>query len=214
MLRRPAAPLHARITHTGDVFAARHAPHAIEPDVEQMLVAAYSEPHRAYHDLTHIAEVLGWFDVVADEVGWLGPRDVFDAILFHDAVYDTMAPHGDNEARSATLAVRSGASERTAELIRLTARHGAMTSADVDIDAAHFLDADTAILGAAPGAFDAYDEAIAREHSAVPPAAYRVGRRAFLEKMLVRPQLFLSDFFHTRLDAQARENLARAIARL
>jgi len=195
------------------VFATRHAPYTVSPEVERVLVAGYSEPHRAYHNLSHIAELLRWFDVVGDEVGWDAPRDVYDAILFHDAVYDPLAPHGDNEARSAQVARQLGGSERAAELILMTARHGAITRADLDRDAAHFLDSDTAILGSAPAEFDGYDAAIALEYEHVPAEAFRAGRRGFLEKMLARPRIFLTDFFHDRLDAAARANLARAIAR-
>lgn len=202
--------LHADITHTAYVFAARHAPYALSPDIESVLAGHYAEPHRAYHNAAHIAEVLRWFDVVGDAIGWQSPRDVYDAILFHDVIYDPT--RSDNEAKSAELALQHGASERTAELVRLTAKHGSITEADSD--AAHFLDADTAILGAAPAEFDAYDAAIAIEYKHVPPDAYRAGRRAFLEKMQARPRLFLTDFFHARLDAAARANLTRAISRL
>jgi predicted metal-dependent HD superfamily phosphohydrolase len=188
------------------VFEARNAPYRIAPETEHVLVAHYSEPHRAYHDLAHIAELLRWFDALT----WESPRDVYDAILFHDAIYDPA--RGDNEERSAQLALAHGASPRAAELIRLTAKHGSITSADRD--AAQFLDADTAILGAEPAAFDAYDAAIRIEYAHVPDAAFRAGRRAFLEKMQARPRLFLTDYFHDRLDTRARANLARAISRL
>jgi len=192
------------------VFTARHAPLVLAPDAEAVLRAAYAEPHRAYHDAAHIAELLRWFDVVADEVGWDDPVAVYLAILFHDAVYDPLAK--DNEARAANLAQLHGASERTAALIRLTARHGALAPGDVDRDAAHFLDADTAILGAAPAVFDAYDAAIAREYAAVPAAQFRTGRGRFLAGLRARPRIFLSELFHARLDAAARANLARAAA--
>ncbi len=175
---------------------------------------AYGESQRAYHTAKHIEEVLRWFDIVVDEVGWERPIDAYLAILFHDAVYDPTAPHGDNEARSARLAQElGGAGERTAEMILMTARHGSISRDDAHRDAAHFLDADTAILGSAPAEFDAYDAGIAFEYSHVPPEPFRAGRRAFLEKMLARPRIFLSDLFHDRLDAAARANLARTIAR-
>lgn len=193
------------------MFAARHAPHAVSPEVEQLLRARYSEPHRAYHDLRHIAELLRWFDTVADEVGWKSPHDVFDAILFHDAIYDAQAK--DNETRSAALALAHGCSQRTAELIALTALHGKLQRDEVDDDAALFLDCDTAILGAPPAEFDAYDRAIAIEYDFAPPDEYRAGRGAFLRMMRERPRLFLTEYFHARLDAAARANLDRAIAR-
>jgi predicted metal-dependent HD superfamily phosphohydrolase len=196
------------------VFTCRHAPLRISREVEQFLRTAYGEPQRAHHTGQHLDEVLRWFDVVADEVGWERPADAYLAILFHDAVYDPTAPPGDNEARSARLAQElAGAGERAAEMILMTARHGSISRDDVHRDAAHFLDADTAILGSAPAAFDAYDAAIAFEYSHVPPELFRAGRRAFLEKMLARPRIFLSDLFHDRLDVAARANLTRTIAR-
>lgn len=194
------------------MFACRHVPLALDPGVEQVLERAYAEPHRAYHTAAHVVEVLHWFDRVQDEVGWREPAEVFLAILFHDAIYDPRAK--DNEARSAQLARNlAGASDRTVELILLTARHGALDPQRVDHDAAHFLDCDTAILGASAALFDEYDAAIAIEYQHVPPAVFRAGRRGFLAAMLARPRIFLSDYFHRQLDAHARDNLVRTIAR-
>ena len=203
------------------MFACRHAPLVLPPELERALAAAYAEPHRAYHNAAHIAEVLRWYDHVADTAGWRDPAAVYLAAVFHDAVYDPLAK--DNEARSAELAHRlAGAAglapaaiDRSAELILFTARHGALDPAAVaaDPDAAHFLDCDTAILGAPPADFDAYDAAIAAEYARVPAAAFRAGRRAFLAGLLARPRIFLSDLFHARLDAAARANLTRALAR-
>ncbi|MDQ3298563.1 MAG: hypothetical protein M3619_18410 [Myxococcota bacterium] len=197
------------------MFACRHAPSQLPASVEQRLATLYAEPHRAYHTAVHIAEVLGWFDVVADAVGWRDPASIYLAIVFHDAIYD--ATRTDNEARSAALAVDLvGAGPRVTELVELTARHGKLDPAAVgaDHDAAHFLDSDTAILGAPAAAFDAYDAAIRVEYGHVPDDAYRAGRGAFLAGMLGRPRIFFTDFFHTGLDAAARANLTRAIARL
>jgi predicted metal-dependent HD superfamily phosphohydrolase len=197
----------------GVVFACRHAPLVLPPDVEGTLAAAYAEPHRAYHTATHIHEVLHWYDAVCDQVGWREATDVYVAIVFHDAVYDPT--RHDNEARSAQLArALVGASDFAVELILMTAKHGSIDPNTVDHDAAHFLDSDTAILGASAAVFDDYDAAIRVEHQHVPDAAYRAGRGKFLRAMLARERIFFSDFFHQQLDARARENLTRAIARL
>ena len=184
--------------------------------------AAYQQPPRAYHNWSHVEEVLGHVADVDRKVGWLQPREVWLAAVFHDAIY--VAGAKDNEAKSAALAreriahwfPRQGIdARRVARLVELTARHGSLAPGDVDSDEALLLDCDTAILGAAPEAFDAYDDGIAEEYAnVVAPAAYRGGRRHFLEKLLARPRIFLSDHFHRRLDHAARANLARALARL
>src|SRR5262245_10907424 len=64
------------------------------------LVSAYSEPHRYYHTLEHLAEMFKVAGKLADAA--TDPAAVQLAIWFHDAVYDSRAT--DNEERSAALA--------------------------------------------------------------------------------------------------------------
>jgi predicted metal-dependent HD superfamily phosphohydrolase len=188
------------------LFDCRHEPFELAPELVARLAVAYAEPQRAYHTAAHIAEVLGWFDVVADEVGWTDPSGVYAAIVFHDAIYVPGAK--DNEARSAAWCLAEGFNPRSAQLIELTARHGGFVPGDVDAEAALFLDCDMAILATEPAAFAEYDRQIAFEYQHVPPEAYRAGRRTFLAGVLAKPRIFLSDYFHAKLDARARANLA------
>lgn len=177
-------------------------------------------PGRAYHDETHLDEVLARYDEVAAGPGWEHPREVLLSLLFHDAVYVPGAT--DNEARSAELARRAIAAhlpagavsaDRVAGLIALTARHGTLRAEELDGEAALFLDCDMAILGADEARFDAYERGIAAEYAAVPPALFRAGRRAFLERVLASPRIFFSAYFHARLEGAARANLRRALER-
>lgn len=191
--------------------------------MREALQCAYATPPRAYHNFGHVETLLQLFDEVAAREGWSQPREVQLAILYHDAIYDARA--GDNEARSAGLAVESIArwlpdagvdAQRVADLILLTARHGRLSPADfVDDphpdDARRFLDCDMAILAADAAAFDAYDRGIATEYRHVPRWLYAVNRRRFLKSLLARPRIYLDDGFHARLDAQARHNLRRAV---
>ena len=177
---------------------------------------AYRTPPRAYHCWSHVEDVEHWFQEVLAGPGWRQPREVFLAILFHDAVY--VAGNRDNEAQSARLALELTHTwlsnqrldtARIGELILLTARHGALTPAVVDPEAALFLDCDMAILGAAPEVFDRYDAAIREEYRGVPSVLYSLGRRRFLTRLLQAPRIFLSDYLHARLDGAARANIRR-----
>jgi predicted metal-dependent HD superfamily phosphohydrolase len=96
-----------------------------------------------------------------------------------------------------------------AALIEMTADHGSHTA--VSGDAALFLDCDMAIVGAPPAPFDTYNAAIAAEYSHVPRDAFAAGRRAFLQSLADRPRIFLTSYFHDRLDAQARANVRRVL---
>ncbi|TAA24384.1 HD domain-containing protein [Pseudoxanthomonas winnipegensis] len=189
----------------------------LPPAQRQALEQAYATPPRAYHSIDHVQEVLRQVDVVAQGPGWRQPREVQLAALYHDAIY--VAGRGDNEARSAQLARAHLAQwpqpgvdmARVADLIELTARHGGLSPGDVDAEAALFLDCDMAILGAAPEVFDAYDRGIASEYAGVVPGfIFRRKRRQFLKDLLQRERIYLSEFFHARLDAAARANLRRA----
>jgi len=192
----------------------------LPPGLWSELADAYGNPPRHYHTFDHAAAVAGCWREVHDAGLWRQPAETWLAALYHDAVYQPGA--ADNETRSAALARAAIArwlpgqtvdAVRVAELIELTAAHGRLTPEQVDEDAALLLDCDMAILGAEPAAFDAYDRAIAAEHAAaIPPDAYRAGRRRFLEGLLARERIYLSNHFHERLDAAARANLRRALA--
>ena len=193
-------------------------PFTLPPDQRAALEAAYATPPRAYHDLHHVGEVVRHYADVAAGPGWMQPVEVAFAVLYHDAIY--VAGEKDNEARSADLArehlarwERPAEADRVAGLIELTARHGTLSREQVpDADTRLFLDCDMAILGAPPPVFDAYDRGIASEYRGVVPAwLFAINCKRFLKGLLGRERIFLSDFFHDRLDAQARANLRRAI---
>jgi predicted metal-dependent HD superfamily phosphohydrolase len=176
-------------------------------------------PRRGYHHFGHVRSVLGQGDLVATEgPGWADPLSVTLAALFHDAIYD--ASRTDNEARSAQLARQAlevwpvpGADPSTVDrLIELTGAHGRYRPGELSADEALFLDCDLAILGSPPAEFDAYQAGVEAEYTqSMPAMVYRFGRRRFLSKLLATPRLYLSDFFHGRLDDAARSNLRRAL---
>lgn len=195
-------------------------PEAVAEAFWQSLHDGYHSPPRHYHTIDHVVEVARWYQVVAREVGWTRPREVFLAVLFHDVVYH--AGQRDNEQRSAAVAVEAVQrwlgdaaidTGRVVQLIELTARHGGLDARDVDAEAALFLDCDMAVLGAPADVYARYEQGVAAEYLGVyPPELYAHGRRRFLEALLARERIYLSPFFHDRLEEEARANLRRALA--
>ena len=190
----------------------------IPDEVIEDLKRRYAEPRRAYHNWTHIEELLGQFDLNVHALNH--PFAFMLAILFHDAIYDPRA--SDNEARSADLlestmknAARTDDIVCARDLILATHKH---TTAGVDrrfvSDAELFLDMDLSILAAGEERFDDYDAAIREEYGFVPIETYRERRVEILKSFLARPRLYLTDDYHNRLDGIARANLQRAIGRL
>lgn len=178
-------------------------------DVRDELVTAYGTG-RGYHDLQHLAEVLGRLA----ELGSDQDTEVVLAAWFHDAVYDG-GP--DLEERSALLAVARLADEpgvdvdEVARLVRLTADHRP-TAGDTRGQA--LADADLAILAAPAARYDEYRRAVRTEYAHVPDAAFRTGRRAVLVDLAEREHLFATAHGRAHWDALARHNLAREIADL
>ena len=179
------------------------------------LVAAYAEPHRAYHTLAHIAAVLATLDTLRDEAADWPALQL--AAWFHDGVYDPR--RADNEAQSAAVATRTLAGlglpaaliGRVAALILQTQTHD---PAPGDPDAPLLLDADLAILGAAPAEYARFAAAIRQEYAWVPDADYRAGRAAVLRRFLQRPRLYHTARLFDAREAAARRNLTGEIATL
>ncbi len=177
------------------------------------LARAWSEPHRAYHGLSHLASCLALLD--AARASAVRADEIEAALWFHDAVYDPRA--GDNEARSAGWAVtaltendvRPDALSRIEVLVLMT-RHDREPE---DADQRLISDIDLAILGAAPEEFDRYDRAIRAEYAWVPANRYRRERGAVLRGLLGREQLYWTVPFLGR-ETSARANLTRALKRL
>lgn len=191
-------------------LGARSGPEAIFQSVAER----YSEPHRAYHTLAHVAKCLWEFDRVRAEAE--RPDEVELALWLHDVVYD---PHAsDNEAQSAAFATRllleggvpARVRERVASMIQATDHH----SPPPPGDGALVVDIDLAILGAPPDEYDEFERRIRREYAWVPEPAFRAGRRAVLAGFLERDRIYRTPALAERYERLARLNLARAVERL
>ncbi len=179
------------------------------------LIAAYAEPHRAYHTLAHVAAVLTTLDTLRDAAQDWPALQL--AAWYHDVVYDPR--HADNEAQSAAVATRTltglglpaALITHVAALIEQTQTHDPTPG---DPDAPLLLDADLAILGAAPADYAAYAAAIRQEYAWVPDDPYRAGRIAVLQHFLGRPRIYHTARLCATHEAPARRNLTTEIAAL
>ena len=82
------------------------------------------------------------------------------------------------------------------------------------LDAQLLVDIDLTILGCAPATFAEYDRQIHVEYQWVADAEVRKRRVQVLANFLARPTIYQTDFFQTRYEQSARQNLAQAIERL
>ena len=136
------------------------------------LAARYAEPHRRYHGSAHVRAVMRDAAVLARELRL--PADERAVLTIaagaHDVVYDGQP--GADERRSAVWVrdwlTRAGVAQahvaRAEELVLATLTHLAPLA---DLTAWALLDADLAILGADPAAYDRYRAAVREEYAAL-----------------------------------------------
>jgi predicted metal-dependent HD superfamily phosphohydrolase len=153
------------------------------------VVAAWSEPHRRYHDLAHLAAVLG---IVAELPGAADPDAVRLAAWYHDIAYEP--ERADNEQVSAARAraglhglVPDARVDEVERLVLLTAGHD---PAPDDANGAVLCDADLAVLAGPPEAYAAYASAVREEYGHLSDAEFTAGRIAVLEHLLALPTLY------------------------
>jgi predicted metal-dependent HD superfamily phosphohydrolase len=177
------------------------------------LIAAWSEPHRRYHDLAHLAAVLGLVGELADAAT---DRDAVRlAAWYHDVVYDPRS--SDNEQVSAERAraglrglVPDARLTEVERLVRLTAGHDPEPG---DTDGAVLCDADLAVLAGPPDAYATYASAIRIEYAHLSDHEFTSGRIAVLERLLALPALYRTEKAQA-WTATARANLTAELTLL
>lgn len=175
------------------------------------LLLAYAEPQRAYHTQRHLAECL---DLAMQHLALApNPGHLLFALWFHDAVYDVR--RNDNEQRSAEWAQQAladagaPAADQAAvyRLIMVTRHHNLAQQEDEQL----LTDIDLSILGAEPTRFEESNRQIRQEYQWVPKPLYLQKRREILQSFMERPFIYNTAAFREHREAQARENLRRAI---
>jgi predicted metal-dependent HD superfamily phosphohydrolase len=171
------------------------------------LVRRYSEPHRCYHTCDHITHCLKQFDLAADLM------DNSDAVemglWFHDVICEPGA--ADNELKSAQLFEKitddqpSSLKQSVYDLIMVT-KHPEKPKC---LDEKFMVDIDLSSFGLPWGAFMRDSQAVREEFAHAPDESFFAGHLKFLNSLIGRPTFFFTDFFQTRYEAIARDNIAR-----
>lgn len=203
---REKTPTRAEATRAASVAWARlDLPRTLRDD----LLASWSELHRHYHDVRHLAGCLGALERLGG-----ADRVVELAAWFHDAVYRGVA--GDDELASALLAQEMLAPLLPADdvaavagLVRMTAGHD-----PTDERGALLSDADLAVLGQVPGRYHVYVRDVRLDYEHVDDDDWRDGREEVLRSLLGRDRLFRTQRGRELWEDRARANLESELAAL
>jgi predicted metal-dependent HD superfamily phosphohydrolase len=163
-------------------------PHA--PDLGASLLQRWQEPHRHYHDIRHLFQMLGALTMLSPAGV---PPELRLAAWFHDAVYEGVS--GQDEAASADLARVELAAvdtppdlvEEVFRLVMLTVEHrpDAEDSAGVLL-----VDADLSILGQAPGRYQMYVRDVRAEHPRRSDTEFGMARLGVVRALLSAETLY------------------------
>jgi predicted metal-dependent HD superfamily phosphohydrolase len=184
-------------------------------DVRDEVLAAYADPERGYHDTTHLAEVLGRIEALAQAGTTFERLPVLLAAWFHDSVYDG---ERDAEERSAAWAEESlpalcdaATVAEVVRLVRLTETH---RPEEGDAEGCALSDADLGILAAPAQRYAAYVAAVRTEYAHLDDVTFTEGRALVLADLLDKPRLFHTGFAVEHWEAPARANASRELEEL
>lgn len=193
------------------------------------IIQQYQGDGRYYHTDDHLHQVI---DLLVESQVWSNASLL--AAFYHDYIYCPGAT--DNEDQSAEicydkaikLGIEHDVAKQAAEMIRATKYHssdvpeadqlsvkerfflGVGRFTNIDIKES-FLDADMAILGSDPDLYAKYIEGIRLEYSRFSDSQYRTGRLNFLNSLMSQTTIFITVYFKSRFESQARLNIQKEI---
>ena len=199
-------------------------PTVLSLEEQAYLSALLTQPHRHYHNITHINDCLvELYKMLQANVANVYEPELTYAIWYHDAIYNPYALTGVNEEQSAQLytdyQVHYGKSSKfihdeVAYAIRATAFHintqqfeDAKSEQEIDI-ATFMLDIDLSGLGKYKPivAFNSLN--IAKEYPQTHPIDFIQGRFKFFTALNKRESFYYTDYFKSLYDERAKANVA------
>ena len=191
--------------------------HTDDPDgvrIGRRLIASWSEPHRSYHSIGHLRDILGHVEELA------GVAEDADAVRlaawYHDAEYAGLPDDEERSARRAeqelsALGVAPRVVDEVARLVRMTITHD---PAPGDHNAEVLSDADLAPLALPCEHYRRNSASIRAEYPHIPEDVFRKGRMQVLLTLLESAAVFRTEAGRQRWEADARENLRAELASL
>jgi predicted metal-dependent HD superfamily phosphohydrolase len=202
------------LTRAWDDLIERHSADPAAPAAGRALLARWTEPHRRYHSLSHLRDMLTHVEELADHAA--DPDAVRLAAWYHDAVYEGLRDDEENsaklaEADLAALGVDPSLVAEVARLVRLTISHHPGPG---DRNGEALCDADLGVLGVEPHRYRANTAAIRAEYAHVPDDDFRARRAGVIRALLSAPALFHTPLARSRWESRARANLADELTAL
>jgi len=176
------------------------------------IVEQYSAKSRYYHNLNHLENMFSELDSVKFMVGDLDTT--LFAIYYHDIIYKSTK--SDNEHRSALFFKERISKTNFKEIekcclqIEATKHHKKTKDVDTNI----LLDIDLSILGMDEMVYKEYCLNVRKEYQIYPDLMYYKGRKKVLKNMLDKRSIYACDYFITKYESKARENINNELKKI
>lgn len=185
-------------------------------ELGNQLIDRWNEPHRRYHDVRHLEDVLLALDHLAVRGEEVSPVTLL-AAWFHDAVYRGDDQDELNSARFASerlggLGLASRLVQQVSEFIVATTPEKATTEPEPALS--HLLDADISIFASSPSRYAEYAAAVREEYEHVSDPEFAIGRTRILSGYLDQPTLYRTAAARELWEIRARENVSAEIEKL
>jgi len=208
---------HGGVQDLLETWAALLARHTADPGaaaVGRELLAAWSEPHRRYHGVSHLRDILAHVEELA------GFADEADAVRlaawYHDSVYAGLPDDEERSARRAEddlsgLGLQPQLIDEVARLVRMTITHD---PAPGDHNGEVLSDADLASLAVPRERYVLNTAAIRAEYAHIPDQVFRKGRLQVLVGLLEGQGVFRTEQARQQWEGAAQGNLRAELATL
>lgn len=185
--------------------------HILIDELWNEVMTYYSGKKRYYHDLTHLENLLEQLSAVKTNIHqW---NTLLFTLYYHDIIYN--AAKNNNEEESAVLAEKRmqqlGVPVEIIDQCRAQVLATKKHEVSADSDTNYFTDADLSILGQSWEVYEAYYKNVRKEYSIYPDIIYKSGRKKVLHHFLSMERIFKTDYFFTKFEVAAKENLQKEL---
>lgn len=182
--------------------------------IYNQLLAHYNHKHRHYHNVNHISAVLHHLEQAKHLATDYNAIEV--ALWFHDAIYKVFSSKNELESAewASSFLLENGVDGDFVSKVHALVMATMHNAVPVDTDEQLIVDIDLSILGSPAHVYDLFETQIRKEYRLIPKFIYKKKRKEVLLSFLERERIYLHEYFHEKLEKNARTNIENTIRNL
>ena len=199
-----------------EVFITLTSPYAMDQAYINILwddiLKNHNKKNRYYHTIFHLESLYKSLVPIKKNINdW---DIILFALFYHDYIYNPLKQNNEELSAKKAVTILSLLSipkeriELCKEIILATKKHQSSKNKDVN----YFTDADHSILGTPWQTYQSYFKNVRKEYKYYPDVLYNKGRIKVLQHFIQMPRIYKSDYFYSKLESQAKNNIQKEIS--